>query len=80
MELYKSEEVTRLLESMNIHDEELTEVILHGEATGQKFYHPETEKYLAYKRLGQATYYVLYSVKESQYIVDSAYWHKSELS
>ena len=80
MNIQKSDEVKTLLESRNIRDEELIEVIQHGENTGQKFYHPETGRCLAYKRLGEATYYIVYSVKESQYTVDSAYWHKSELS
>lgn len=80
MNIQKSDEVKTLLESRNIRDEELIEVIQHGENTGQKFYHPETGRYLAYERLGQATYYVLYSVQESQYTVHSAYWYKSELS
>lgn len=80
MEIQKSEELAALLESRNIGDAELIEVITKGENTGKKFYHPETGKFLAYARLGEATYHVVYSVKESQVIVYSAYWHKSEIS
>ena len=80
MNIRKSDEVAIVLESRNIRDEELREVIQHGENTGEKFYHKETGRCLAYERLGQATYYVLYSVEESEYVVHSAHWCKSELS
>ena len=80
MEIQKSEEVAALLESRNIRDEELIEVIARAENGGGKFYHPETGRFLAYARLGEATYHVIYSVKESQAIVYTAYWHKSEVS
>ncbi len=79
MEIEKSETVAASLASRNIGDAELLEVIRHGEDTGQKFYHPEQGLFLAYKRLGEASYYVLYSLEEPKYIIHSAYWHKSEL-
>lgn len=79
MELQKSAEVAALLESKSIRDEDLIEVIHHGESTGEKFYHPEGNRYIAKKRLSEATYYVVYSIEEGRYVIHSAYWHKSEL-
>lgn len=80
MEIRKSDAVASLLESQNIHDEELIAVITRGEEEGKKFFHPETGRFLASARLGEATYHVIYSVQESQAIVHNAYWHKSEVS
>jgi len=79
MELYKSEEVARLLESRNIRDEDLIEVIEHAESKGEKFYDPKSTRYIAKKMLSEATYYVVYSVEGGKYIINSAYWHKSQL-
>ncbi len=79
MDIKKSEVVAASLASRNIRDEELQEVIRHGEDTGQKFYHPEQGLFLSSKRIGEASYYVVYSVEEAQYIIHSAYWLKSVL-
>lgn len=79
MELQKSEEVTKLLESRNIRDEDLIEVIQHAEGKGEKFHHRESARYIAKKRLSEATYYVVYTIEEGRYVINSAYWHKSEI-
>lgn len=82
MKIAKSQEVTKLLESRNIRDEEVSEVILEAEQKGgNRFYHQETGRYAAGKKIGEAVYWVTYTPgAESEYIVHSAYWHKSELS
>lgn len=81
MQITKSEEVAKKLESANIRDEEVSEVLKSAEETGEnKFYHPDTGQFLASKKIGEATYWVLYSPAESGYVIHSAYWHKSILS
>lgn len=80
MELQKSEEVAKLLESRNIRDEDLMDVIQHAESTGEKFYHAESNRYLAQKRLSEATYYAVYSTEGGKFVIHSAYWHKSKLT
>lgn len=81
MEIIKSDEVTKLLESRNIRDDEVSEVIGAAEGTGEnKFYNPETGQLSACKKIGEATYWVHYSSAESGYVIHSAYWHKSILS
>jgi len=81
MEIKKSKEITALLESRNIRDEEVQQVVREAEETGEKkFYHSEIGRYLASKKIGEAVHWVLYSVEESGYVIHSAYWYKSELS
>ncbi len=81
MEITKSEEVAALLEAANIRDAEVSEVLRTAEETGEnKFYHPESGRCLASRRIGEATYWVLYSPAESGYVIHAAYWHKSILS
>jgi transcriptional regulator NrdR family protein len=81
MEIIKSQDVMKLLEARNIRDEEVQQVVREAEETGEKkFYHPEIGRYLASKKIGEAVYWVLYSVEESGYVIHSAYWYKSELS
>jgi glutamate synthase (NADPH) small chain len=81
MQIAKNEEVAKQLESANIRDEEVREVLQAAEETGEnKFYHPETGRCLASKKIGEATYWIQYSPGESGYVIHSAYWHKSILS
>jgi hypothetical protein len=81
MEIKKSTEVARLLESRGITDNELNEVLKDAEQMDQgKFYHEETGRYAASKKIGEAVYWVLYSPADSGYEVHSAYWYKSTLT
>lgn len=78
--LQKSDEVTHLVESRHILDEEIKMVIHNAETTGDKLYRTETDKYLAKLRIANATFYVEYSVAgERTYIVHTAYSHRTEL-
>jgi hypothetical protein len=79
MEIEKSEEVTKLLESRGIREEDLISVIQDAESGGEKFYHPESKRYIAKKRLSEATYYVVYTIEDGKYVISSAFWHKSAL-
>ena len=77
--LKKSEEVAELLEERGIHDEEIRMVIHNAETTGGKLYQQDGDRFLARLRVLGATFYVEYSVSGEDYIVHSAYAHKSEL-
>lgn len=75
----KSEEVAALLEERGIHDEEIKRVIYNAETTGDKLYQQEGDRFLARLRILEATFYVEYSVSGENYIVHSAYAHRSEM-
>lgn len=75
----KSEEVAALLEERGIHDEEIKRVIYNAETTGDKLYQQEGDRFLARLRILEATFYVEYSVSGGNYIVHSAYAHRSEM-
>lgn len=79
MEIRIPDEVRPLLEARAITEEIVREVINYGETSGQKFFHPASGRFISYKRIGEACYYVLYSSEGSQFTVHSAYWHKSEI-
>ena len=81
MEIKKSAEVVKLLESRGVTDDELREVLTEAEQMDRgKFYHEETGRFTASKKIGEAVYWVLYSPADSGYEVHSAYWHKSTLA
>jgi len=81
MEIKKSAEVAKLLEKRGISDTEINDVLKEAEQMEKgKFYHEETGRYTASKKIGEAVYWVVYSSSESGYEVHSAYWHKSTLS
>ncbi len=77
--LSKSQEVAQLLEERGIHDEEIKRVIYNAETTGDKLYQQEGDRFLARLRISEATFYVEYSVSGENYIVHSAYAHRSEM-
>ncbi len=78
-ELQVSDEGKQLLEDRHISEDEVKRVIHYAETEGQKLYQPEADRYLAKLRIGEATFYVEYSIEEGKYVVRSAYAHKSEI-
>jgi hypothetical protein len=80
LKLQKSEEVSEILESRHILDDEVKMVIHNAESRGEKLYQPETERFLAKLKIAGVTFYVEYSlVGEKTYIVHTAYSHRAEL-
>lgn len=82
IELQKSGEVSELLESRHILDEELKIVIHNAEATGEKLSQQGTNRFLAKLRIGEATFYVEYSAteREKTFEIHTAYSHKAEFA
>jgi len=87
VKLQKTAEVTEVLESRHILDDEVKMVIDNAESTGEKLYQPEGDRFLAKKRtagdesIGEGmTYYVEYSVaEENTYVVYTAYCHATKV-
>ena len=80
VQLIKSTEIVELLESRHILDDEIKMVIDSAESTEEKLYQPESNRFLAKKKIGGVTFYVEYSAtEESTYTVHSAYSHRMEL-
>lgn len=80
VKLQKTAEVTEVLESRHILDDEVKMVIDNAESTGEKLYQPEGDRFLAKKEINEVTYYVEYSVvEENTYVVYTAYCHRTKL-
>jgi hypothetical protein len=77
--IIKDETVASLMEQRHILDDDIKQVIYNAEATGEKLYQPEENRYLAKMRLSEATFYVEYSVVSDGYVVHTAYSHRSEM-
>jgi hypothetical protein len=80
IKLQISDDVKKLLQERHILEDELKQVIYHAETEGDKLYQTQSNKLLARLRIGSATFYVEYAVEQDQYIVRSAYAHKSEIT
>jgi hypothetical protein len=80
IKLQISDEIKQRLEDRHILEDEVKQVIHHAETEGEKLYEPNANRYLAKLRIGEATFYVEYSIGEEDYIVRSAYAHKSEIA
>ena len=73
--------MAKLLESRNIRDDEVSEVIGNAEETGQdKFYNPETGEFAGVQEDRRGDLLGSLLSAESGYVIHSAYWHKSILS
>ena len=79
IKLQISSEIEKILEERHILEDEIKQVIHHAETDGDKLYLPDTNTFLSKLRIGNATFYVKYSVEEESYLVQSAYAHKSEI-
>lgn len=78
--LEKKEEVTEILQSRHILDDEIKMVIHNAESKGEKLYQPGEARFLAKLRIANVTFYVEYSiVDENRYVVHTAYSHRAVL-
>lgn len=79
IKLEVSTKVKQRLEERHILEDEVKQVVFQAETAGIKLFQPEANKYLAKLRIGNATFYVEYSIGAEAYSVRSAYAHKSEI-
>ena len=79
IELIKSDAVASLMEQRHILDDDVKQVIYNAEATGEKLYQPEANRYLAKMTLPNVTFYVEYSVSDGGYEVHTTYSHRSTI-
>lgn len=80
MQLKISEQVKQVMTDRHIYEEDIKAVIEAAEVSGEKLYQPGTNKFLAKRKLGNATFYAVYSpTGDDGFEVHSAYSHRSEL-
>ncbi len=81
IELRKSDQVSELLESRRVLDDEVKMVIHNAEEKGEKLYEQESGMFLAKLRIANVTFYVKYSSSvKNEYEVHTAYSHRAELA
>lgn len=73
----KSAEVSELLESRGIFDDELKMVIYDSETTNEKLCDTDNNEFLGKKTIGNALYFVRYSKDADIYKIHTAYCIKS---
>ena len=79
IQLIKSDAVASLMEERHILDDDVKLVINNAEATGEKLYQPEANRYLAKMTLPNITFYVEYSISNGGYEVHTTYSHRSKI-
>jgi hypothetical protein len=72
------EAVERTMKDRAILREDVENVILHAENSGEKFFNPSTGRFLASFRPGRVTYWVEYSGSDVEFFVHTAYSHRME--
>jgi glutamate synthase (NADPH/NADH) small chain len=71
--------VEELLEQRFIRPEEVREVIVHAQKTGDRFVEPSTGRLLAALSIGSVTFWVEYAPHGERFVVYSAYSHRMEI-
>jgi len=79
MKLIISREVSELLESRMILEEDLQQVLHRAEMTGEKISDPKTGHFIAWRRPVNVTYWVEYSCGDTGLIIHNAYSHRMEV-
>ncbi len=79
IQITKSEAVTASLDKRHILDEDIKKVIASAEASGEKLFQPDNNRYLAKMILNNVTFYVEYSIGDGSYIVHTAYAHRERI-
>jgi hypothetical protein len=74
-----SAEVLNILEIRHILEDDIKQVIFHAETTGEKLYQPNTNIFLAKLRIGRATFYIEYARGAADFVVRTAYGHRSDI-
>ena len=73
-------DVTELIESRGILVNEVKMVIHDAESSGIKLYNPDSDQFLASKRIADVSYFVVYqTAADSAFEVTTAYCCKSEI-
>jgi hypothetical protein len=67
LQLQMEDKIKELLEERGVKEEEIKMVIHNAETTGEKLYQPDTNKYLAKREIGEATFYVEYGGEGGKY-------------
>jgi Fe-S oxidoreductase len=73
------QEIWERMEKRHILLEDIKKVIEHARTTGERFYNPEDESYLASCRIKYVTYWVRFAEKEDGIHVLSVYSHRMEV-
>ena len=71
--------VQTVMERRMIRTEDILQVLLFAERTGNKLKGTVSEHYLAYCKLSGVTFWVEYSQKGGQYLIHNAYSHRMEI-
>lgn len=79
LNLKLSQQVIDKIEDRLILIEDIEQVLLEAEETGKRFINKDTKHFLARKKIADVTYWVEYDVKDSEYVVYSAYSHRMEI-
>ena len=80
IKLKLGDEVRQRMVERHISENEVRHVVQNAESSGQKAYQPDASRYLAMLRIGNATFYVEYSIEDDMYAVITTYAHKTEIN
>lgn len=78
--LEMTDEVRRTIDERRILEEDVRAVIEHAEQTGERLLNNENGHLLAYRKLGNVTFWVDYTVDDDRVTVHNAYSHRMKIA
>ena len=79
IKLAMAEGVRKRIDDRRILENDIRQVIDHGEKSGKRLKNAETGHFLAYRQSGNVTFWVEYSPAGSGYTVHNAYCHRMKI-
>lgn len=79
IELLLDDRIKELMEDRLILAADIKKVIGQGEAEKDLFYNPDTQQYLAFRRIVNVTYWVEYTKEEAGYRINNIYSHRMDV-
>ncbi|MGE5496394.1 MAG: hypothetical protein ACM3S4_13945 [Burkholderiales bacterium] len=72
--------VKKILDERMLDIDDIKQVVMHAENTGEKIMNTETRRFISHLAIGNVTCWAEYSVSGGEYTLHNAYFHRVSIS
>lgn len=80
IKLCVSDNVKNILDERMLELDDIKQVVMHAENTGEKIMNARTRRFISHLVIGNATCWAEYSVRDDEYVLHNAYFHRVKIS
>jgi hypothetical protein len=74
------ESVKKILDERKLDIDDIKQVVMHAENTGEKIMNTKTRRFTSHLVIGNVTCWAEYSVHDGEYTLHNAYFHRVSIS